>query len=158
MKNIFNIMLFVIAFSISSNAQEAAAKKSSCCSSNSKDSKMAANNESASACATTCEAKNKNTVMACKLTSPELQKRKATILASLKQQIIEKKELPSGYAYKFSGADKVVDELAEFIKTERECCDFFTFNLSVSGDKSEAWLELKGPEGVKDFIKSELGL
>jgi len=96
--------------------------------------------------------------MACKLTSPELQERKATILASLKKQVLEKKELPSGYAYKFDGSDKLVDELAEFIKTERECCDFFTFNLSVSGDRSEAWLELKGPEGVKEFIMAELGL
>ncbi len=36
----------------------------------------------------------------------------------------------------------MVDELTEFIKTERECCDFFTFNLAISGDKREVWLEL----------------
>jgi hypothetical protein len=52
----------------------------------------------------------------------------------------------------------MVDELTSFIKTERECCSFFTFNLSVAGDKSAAWLELSGPEGAKDFIKTELGL
>ena len=46
--------------------------------------------------------------------------------------------------------------LAEFIKTERRCCEFFVFGLSVSGDKSEIWLELTGPEGTKDFISSEL--
>ncbi|MBD1422941.1 hypothetical protein [Sphingobacterium chuzhouense] len=28
----------------------------------------------------------------------------------------------------------------------------------VSGDKSEAWLELTGTDGAKDFIISELGL
>jgi hypothetical protein len=70
----------------------------------------------------------------------------------------EKKELKYGYAFKFEGSDKVVDELAEFIKTERECCDFFNFTLSVSGDKSEAWLQLTGAEGVKDFIAKELTL
>jgi hypothetical protein len=52
----------------------------------------------------------------------------------------------------------MLDELTEFIKTERECCDFFVFNLSISGDKSEAWLELTGEEGAKNFIESELGL
>ena len=61
-------------------------------------------------------------------------------------------------AFNFPGTDKVLDELTEFIKTERACCDFFTFALSVSGDQSEAWLKLTGAEGVKEFITSELGL
>lgn len=49
--------------------------------------------------------------------------------------------MKNGYAYKFTGSDKMVDELTAFIKTERQCCDFFTFNLSVTGDKTTAWLE-----------------
>ena len=72
--------------------------------------------------------------------------------------MLTKKELKNGYSYKFTGTDKMVDELAEFVKTERICCDFFIFNLSISGDKSEAWLEITGPKGAKDFIKSELEL
>lgn len=52
----------------------------------------------------------------------------------------------------------MLDELTEFIKTERACCDFFVFGLSISGDKSEAWLKLTGPEGTKEMITSELGL
>jgi hypothetical protein len=51
----------------------------------------------------------------------------------------------------------MIDELVEFIKTERACCDFFIFNLSISS-KSEAWLEITGPRGAKDFIKTELGI
>jgi len=105
-----------------------------------------------------CKAKSKSTELSCKLTTPELQKRKETVLSSLKSQIIEKKELTNGFAYKFTGSDAVLDELTEFIKTERECCDFFTFNISISGDKSEAWLELTGIEDTKDFITSELSL
>ena len=72
--------------------------------------------------------------------------------------MIGKKELKNGYSYKFAGTDKMVDELAEFIKTERECCDFFTFKLSTGGDKGQAWLEISGPKGSKDFIKTELDL
>lgn len=112
----------------------------------------------ASVCTAECEAKNKGSELSCKLTTPELRRRKETVLASLKKQVLEKKELANGYAYKFTGTDDMVDELAEFIKTERACCDFFTFNLSISGDQSEAWLEIKGQEGAKDFIKSELEL
>ena len=51
----------------------------------------------------------------------------------------------------------MVNELATFVKTERASCDFFVFNL-ISGDKSEAWLEITGPKGTKDFIRTELEL
>lgn len=94
--------------------------------------------------------------LSCKLTSLELQKRKETVIADLKASVIERKELPDGVRFKFNGDDQTLDKLTEFIKTERACCGFFTFNLSVAGDKSEIWLELKGGEGTKDFIKAEL--
>ena len=54
--------------------------------------------------------------LSCKLTSPELRKRKETVIASLKKQVLERKELPNGYAYKFTDTDAVLDELTEFIK------------------------------------------
>jgi hypothetical protein len=96
--------------------------------------------------------------LTCTLTSAEMHERKATIIANLQKEMIEKKELTNGYAFKFNGRDEMVDELSSFIKTERECCSFFNFNLSVAGNKSTAWLELTGPEGAKDFITTELGL
>jgi hypothetical protein len=83
--------------------------------------------------------------LTCNLTSAELQQRKATVISSLKKQILEKKELKNGFAYKFKGSDTLVDELISFVKSERECCNYFTFNLSITGDKSEAWLEIVGP-------------
>lgn len=95
--------------------------------------------------------------LSCNLTSPELRERKQTVLESLKCQIVEKKELPNGFSFLFPGNDAVLDELIEFVKTERECCPFLTFELSVSGDKSKIWLSLTGPDGIKDFITDELG-
>lgn len=41
----------------------------------------------------------------------------------------------------------MIDELTEFVKTERMCCDFFTFIISVKGGKSETVLEITGVEG-----------
>ena len=104
------------------------------------------------------EAKNTSTDFSCKLTSPELQKRKATVLAKLKEQILERKELPNGYAFKFKGDDETINWLYDFIKSERACCNFFTFNLSISGDKSEAWLQITGAKEAKGFITTEMGL
>ena len=119
---------------------------------------MVADNKTSSLCSDECQAKSKSTALVCKLTSKELQERKATVLASLRNQVLEKRELSNGFAFKFTGTDQMIDELPEFVKTERQCCDFFTFNLSLSGDGSEAWLELTGPEGTKDFIASEIEL
>lgn len=103
------------------------------------------------------EPKNETASLSCKLTTPELRKRKATVLAFLREKVTAKKELKNGFAFCFPGSDEMLDTLVEFIKSERMCCDFFTFTLFVSDDKSEIWLELTGPEGVKGFMKTELG-
>jgi hypothetical protein len=148
MKNIATILtLTILTLTACNNSDKATMKNET----------MTAEKET-STCSDNCKAKNKTTQLSCKLTTPELQKRKETVIASLKQKVLDKKELTNGYAYKFSGTDEVLDELTEFIKTERACCDFFTFGLSVSGDKNEAWLELTGVDGAKDFITSELEL
>src|SRR5688572_33096621 len=65
------------------------------------------------------KASNQSAELSCKMSSAKLMKRKETVLKSLKQQILETKELSDGYAFKFPGSDKVIDELTEFIKTER---------------------------------------
>ena len=98
----------------------------------------------------------KETAFKCKLTSPEFSQRKATVIADLKSMMIKKKELKDGYAYKFSGSDDVVAKLNEFIKTESECCDFFKFKLTISNNKSQAWLHITGEKGVKEFIETEM--
>ena len=95
--------------------------------------------------------------LTCKLTTPELQQRKKTVIAELKSLIIGRTETPSGMKFKFAGSDKTLDLLINFVKTERLCCDFFQFTLSVGDEKSFAYLELSGPEGTKQFIESEIG-
>ena len=98
-----------------------------------------------------------NVNVSCKLTSPELQHRKKTVIANLQKQVLERKELTDGYAYRFEGTDQILDELTTFIKMERMCCDFFDFKLSLNNDRS-VWLELTGPAGTKDFIDVEIEL
>ncbi len=94
--------------------------------------------------------------LTCKLTTPELQQRKKTVIAELKSQVLEKIETDQGFKYEFEGSDKMLDLLNSFIKTERLCCDFFLFTLTASTDTKFTWLELSGPEGTKDFIKNEI--
>ena len=99
-----------------------------------------------------------NKPLTCSLTTPELRKRKETVLRQLRTGMRHKKEVADGYLFTFSGDDASMEQLNEFIRTERECCSFFTFGLTVKGDKSEIILSLTGPEGSKDFIRDELQL
>ncbi|MEZ2338550.1 hypothetical protein AB6735_23080 [Mucilaginibacter sp. RCC_168] len=41
-----------------------------------------------------------------------------------------------------AGTDHNVDLLADFIKTERQCCDFFNFSIDVNNDET-ARLKIK---------------
>jgi hypothetical protein len=92
----------------------------------------------------------------CKLTTPELQKRKATVIADLKALVLERKELENGYSYKFESKDEILDKLNDFIKTERMCCDFFTFQITV--EENTALLTITGSNGAKEFLKEEVDL
>ncbi len=65
--------------------------------------------------------------LSCKLTTPELQQRKKTVIAELRNQVLEKTETDKGFKYKFNGSDKMLDLLNSFIKTERLCCSFFVY-------------------------------
>ena len=94
--------------------------------------------------------------VSCKLTTPEFQRRKATVIAELKALIMAKKELPNGYSYEFEGTDSLLDKLNTFIKAERMCCDFFTFQLTVQDTKT--FLAITGSEAAKQFLQKEIDL
>ena len=101
--------------------------------------------------------KSETNTLTCKLTTPELQARKKTVIAELKTLVVEKLETDSGVKLKFQATDAMIDLATTFIKTERLCCDFFDFNLSVNGNHEFLWLELSGPQGTREFIHEELG-
>lgn len=96
--------------------------------------------------------------VSCKLTSPELQKRKAEVIVLLKENILNRKELSNGYQYTFKGSDTILDAVVTFIKTERQCCNFFTFKLSVEDEQSNITLRIIGPNGTKKFTNTEMEL
>ncbi|HEV7329448.1 MAG TPA: hypothetical protein VGN63_00255 [Flavisolibacter sp.] len=95
-------------------------------------------------------------VLGCKLTTPELRKRKTEVLSSLKAKMTERIELEDGFQYSFAGSDTILEEIIQFIKTERACCTFFSFQVIVKDEDSPIMLQITGPEGAKQFIVSEL--
>jgi hypothetical protein len=93
--------------------------------------------------------------LTCKLTTPELQQRRATVIRELKELLLKKEEISEGLQFTFQSPDNVLDKLLDFIKSERLCCDFFSFHLSVAGDT--ATLQITGPEGTKELLEHEVG-
>ncbi|MDE3183150.1 MAG: hypothetical protein KGM16_07005 [Bacteroidota bacterium] len=95
-------------------------------------------------------------IIACKLTSLELQKYKTEVITLFKDNILKREELSKGYRYTFSGSDAILDQLIIFIKAERQCCDFLSFNLSIKDDQSSIVLKITGPGGTREFINKEM--
>lgn len=92
--------------------------------------------------------------IACNLTEPEFQKRRATILDKVRAAVVEVKELEGGYGYRFPSEPIFIVELAEMMSLERECCPFLRFNLRLEPSGGPIWMELSGPEGTKKFLTS----
>jgi hypothetical protein len=92
--------------------------------------------------------------IACSLTDPEFQQRRAELLRTFQGALLETKEIDHGYAYRFPSSANWIAELAQLITFERECCPFLRFQLRLEPANGPLWLELTGPEGTKDFLQS----
>ena len=92
--------------------------------------------------------------IACSLTDPEFQRRRADLLKTFQGGLLETKELTDGYAFRFPSDGTWIAELARLIIFERECCPFLRFDLQLEPANGPLWLELTGPEGTKDFLQS----
>lgn len=95
--------------------------------------------------------------IACNLTDPEFQQRRAELLQMFRGAVLETKELEDGYAYRFPADGEWIAELAKVIAVERECCPFLRFNLRLEPANGPIWLELTGPEGARDFLRGLFG-
>ena len=92
--------------------------------------------------------------IACNLTPPEFQIRRAELLGTFREALLETRELDDGFAFRFPSGEKWIAGLAQLITFERECCPFLRFELQVEAANGPVWLEITGPEGTKDFLKS----
>jgi hypothetical protein len=67
------------------------------------------------------------------------------------------RELPNGYAFHLPDEPDILNLVTEFISLERLCCPFFGFTIEIEPEGEAVWLQLTGREGVKPFIRAEIG-
>ena len=96
----------------------------------------------------------KSLPIACSLTAPELQERRLNVLQKVRLAVLEVKELEDGYCYTFPSAGELLTEVAGLIDLERRCCPFLRFRLTVEENGGLLLLEMTGPEGTKEFLRS----
>ncbi|MCI0489734.1 MAG: hypothetical protein L0229_24355 [Blastocatellia bacterium] len=88
----------------------------------------------------------------------EQRRRQKALFERLRSSVQEVKELSDGYAFRFTAETGTILSVAEFISLERLCCPFLKFELEVADSSRPLWLRMTGREGVKDFLKAELGI
>jgi len=76
----------------------------------------------------------------------------------LREARIEIKELSNGFSFGLRADAVSLTEVAEWVSGERKCCPFFDFGIDLQQDGGPLWLELRGKDGVKQFIRSEFAL
>jgi hypothetical protein len=64
-------------------------------------------------------------------------------------QVIESRELPTGYGFRLPLETPMLIEIAKWIANEQKCCPFFTFTLVAT---DQLWLELTGAEAAKEEL------
>ena len=94
--------------------------------------------------------------IACSLPDKEKATRKEEIQTGISSGIQQRIELPDGFEFSFPGDDEWLEKLAQFVRFERECCRFLTFEVVSEPDKGPIRLRLRGPAQAKDFIRSML--
>lgn len=102
---------------------------------------------------TTFAAQEETIPIACTLNEEQLKERMDGALAKLMAQCESSDELEDGYALRFPNSAEIIAELARFIAFERDCCSFFTFELVCAPQQGPVTLRLRGPEGLKEFVR-----
>lgn len=90
----------------------------------------------------------------CELTDWDLQKRREKYLDRAAASLLGSEELSDGFRYRFSLRDLTLQDFAEIIDLERKCCPFLKFALVVEAGEEYISLDLTGPEGTKEAVRS----
>jgi hypothetical protein len=98
--------------------------------------------------------------IACNLNAldKEQRRRHQSLTAQLRAAVQETRELLDGYSFRLPSDEATIQRTAEWIVLERRCCPFIAFGLEAGRENGPLWLSLTGREGVKPFLKTELGI
>ena len=92
----------------------------------------------------------------CTLSETELATRRSELLPGLLSRADSQETIPGGFRWGFRETNGLLNELVSVIDTERRCCKFLRFRLTFEPGGGPLWLEVSGPEGTQEFLRSIL--
>jgi hypothetical protein len=92
--------------------------------------------------------------IACELTPAELQARRQGLLPGLIASAQERDVVTNGFRWRFAASSELLASLLQTIDLERQCCRFLRFGLTIEADAGPVWLEVTGPPGTAEFLKT----
>lgn len=95
---------------------------------------------------------SENIPIACTLSSDQLAQRRH-VISELFQKTLERRECEDGFDFIFPGGDVVLAELFEFLRFERKCCQFLSFELALEPQEGPIHLRLLGHRDAKEAIR-----
>ncbi|PTL75754.1 hypothetical protein DAT35_52825 [Vitiosangium sp. GDMCC 1.1324] len=91
--------------------------------------------------------------LACTLPPPELRKRRAEVLSTVRSKVREIEETPEGFAFRFARTPGLAEELGEFVRFESVCCAFLQMEVTQHGEDGLVLLMRGAPE-AKPLMRS----
>jgi hypothetical protein len=79
------------------------------------------------------------------------------VLAELKRDVVERKDLADGISLRFKAGPGVLPRLAQIVDLERQCCQFLRFAIRGDGSSDSVWLDLTASGEGKALIKEYFG-
>jgi hypothetical protein len=94
--------------------------------------------------------------VACALTDSDLAERQAELRSGVLAAAEVVESLREGLRWRFASSPGLLSRLATMIEGERECCRFLRFRLEAEPDRAGVTLEVTGPDGSEDFLRTWL--
>ncbi len=92
----------------------------------------------------------------CTLSPDALSARRQGLLSELLQRSAGRELLPDGLRLRFAPSGEILSSIAKAVETERHCCRFLRFTLTVEPDEGQFTLDLTGPHGTREFVAALL--
>lgn len=95
-----------------------------------------------------------NFPIACALEPAEVEARRDALLPGLASQALAREVLPDGLRWRFAPSQSLLELIARVIDSERQCCPFFRFALTVEPGGGPVWLAVTGPTGTRELLEA----
>jgi hypothetical protein len=90
--------------------------------------------------------------IACTLTPEELRHGRDALLPGIIARADAHERVADGFRFRFTPVDGLIPALAAMIDSERRCCRFLEFVLTVEAGEGPVWLAVTGPPGTAEFL------